>query len=120
MSPPPERVRIRRVYEPAGSVEGRAVLVDRIWPRGVSKAELKHALWLKEVAPSSELRKWFGHDPERWPEFRKRYLAELEHNHTMDQLRALADAGPVTLLYGAKDEAHNNAVVLAEALAAAQ
>jgi uncharacterized protein YeaO (DUF488 family) len=89
------------------------VLVDRVWPRGVTKAKLKGVLWLKDVAPSTALRKWFGHDPARWDEFRRRYAAELDANPAVGELRKLAAEGPLTLLYGARDEAHNQAAALA-------
>jgi uncharacterized protein YeaO (DUF488 family) len=93
------------------------VLVDRIWPRGVSKAELEGVEWLKDVAPSNALRKWFGHDPQRWDEFRRRYFAELDANpDAVKRLREIAAQGPVTLLYGARDEVHNQAAALAEYL----
>jgi uncharacterized protein YeaO (DUF488 family) len=96
-----------------GKITGRAVLVDRLWPRGVAKADLD-CLWLKEAAPSHELRKWFNHDPEKWREFRRRYRAELETgNSDVEELVALAD-GDITLLYGAADREHNQAIVLAE------
>jgi uncharacterized protein YeaO (DUF488 family) len=92
-------------------------LVDRLWPRGVTKAEGKFDEWLKDIAPSTELRKWFGHDPERWTEFRRRYRAELAGNPQMlNDLRSLARAGILTLIYAAKDEAHNEAVVLRDVL----
>lgn len=109
-------VKLRRVYQPGAEDEGRRVLVDRLWPRGLSKKELEGVLWLKELGPSNELRKWFGHDPERWGEFRKRYFAELKDNPAVKTLQDLVKEGPVTLLYGAHDEAHNNAVALAEYL----
>ena len=93
------------------------MLVDRLWPRGVSKREAAIDVWLKDVAPSAALRKWFGHDPQRWEEFRRRYLAELADNtDAVDQLRELAKTGRVTLLYGALDEEHNQARVLLELL----
>ena len=105
---------IKRIYEPPASDDGQRVLVDRIWPRGVSKESAALTLWLKEIAPSDELRKWFGHEPERWAEFQRRYRAELDGNgEAVAQLRALLGKGRVTLLYGAHDEAHNNAVALA-------
>jgi uncharacterized protein YeaO (DUF488 family) len=92
-------------------------LVDRLWPRGVTKAEGKFDEWLKDIAPSTELRKWFGHDPERWTEFRRRYRAELAGNPQMlNDLRSLARAGILTLIYAAKDGAHNEAVVLRDVL----
>jgi uncharacterized protein YeaO (DUF488 family) len=104
---------IKRVYEPAEPADGTRVLVDRLWPRGVSKAEARVDLWLKEVAPSAALRKWFNHDPARWEEFRKRYGAELDGNpEDLQHLRELARHGKVTLVYSAHDEAHNQAVAL--------
>ncbi|OHV87184.1 DUF488 domain-containing protein [Mesorhizobium sp. ORS 3428] len=106
-------IAVKRVYEAPENSDGQRVLVDRVWPRGVSKADAALALWLKEIAPSDELRKWFGHDPERWAEFQKRYRAELDRNEdAVAQLRGLLGEGKVTLLYGAHDEAHNNAVAL--------
>jgi len=109
-------VRLKRAYDPPERSDGRRVLVDRLWPRGVSKEKADIDLWLKEVAPSSELRRWFGHRPDRWPEFQARYRAELAHNPALYELRRIAGTGPVTLVYGAKDRAHNDAVVLAEVL----
>jgi uncharacterized protein YeaO (DUF488 family) len=105
------QLRLKRVYDPPAKADGQRILVDRVWPRGVKKADAALDLWLKEVAPSTALRKWFNHDPEKWPEFQRRYRAELDRNP--DQLRPLVDAkGRVTLLYGARDHEHNNAVVL--------
>ena len=98
------------MYEAPAADDGKRVLVDRVWPRGVSKEEAKLDLWLKEIAPSTELRKWFGHVPDRYPEFKKRYLQELSGNPALQQLKEMS--GTVTLLYGAKDEEHNQAVVL--------
>lgn len=110
---PSENVRLKRAYEPASSSDGMRVLVDRLWPRGVKKADAKIDEWMKDIAPSSELRKWFGHDPARWPEFRKRYAAEIkEHPEQLQRLRALAREGTLTLVFSASDEEHNNAVVL--------
>jgi uncharacterized protein YeaO (DUF488 family) len=106
---------LRRVYEPLAR-DGRELLVDRIWPRGKTKAELSGVVWLKDVAPSAELRRWFGHKPERWPEFRRRYFAELDANPAVERLRALARAAPITLLYAAHDEAHNHARALRDYL----
>ncbi|TPJ32160.1 DUF488 domain-containing protein [Mesorhizobium sp. B2-8-3] len=107
-------IAVKRVYEPPAKADGQRVLVDRIWPRGVSKKDAELTLWLKEIAPSDALRKWFGHEPERWAEFQKRYRAELDANgDAVAELRALLGRGKVTLLYGAHDEAHNNAVALA-------
>lgn len=106
-------IRIRRAYEPARRSDGARILVDRVWPRGVKKEELAIEAWLKELAPSDRLRKWFGHDPERWQEFRERYFAELdERAEPLRALRALARKRRVTLVYGARDELHNNAVAL--------
>lgn len=107
-------VAVKRVYEAPAKADGQRVLVDRLWPRGVSKKDAELTLWLKEIAPSDELRKWFGHEPERWPEFQRRYRAELDANgDAVAELRDLLREGKVTLLYGAHDEAHNNAVALA-------
>ncbi|TGS18013.1 DUF488 domain-containing protein [Mesorhizobium sp. M2E.F.Ca.ET.209.01.1.1] len=107
-------IAVKRVYEPPAKADGQRVLVDRIWPRGVAKKDAALTLWLKEIAPSDDLRKWFGHEPLRWAEFRKRYRAELDANgEAVAQLRGLLREGKVTLLYGAHDEAHNNAVALA-------
>lgn len=112
-------IRIKRVYDIRSDKDGFRVLVDRVWPRGVTKEKAAIDLWLKEVAPSTELRKWFGHDPARWDEFRARYRAELQAQPTLlDQLREQAAKGPLTLVYSAHDEAHNQAVVLKEVLAA--
>jgi uncharacterized protein YeaO (DUF488 family) len=113
-------VRIKRIYEPADAGDGQRVLVDRLWPRGVSKAKAALDLWLKEIAPSEALRHWFGHDPALWPEFRQRYAAELDANPATAQLCALLEKGPVTLLYAVHDEAHSNALALADYLAASE
>jgi uncharacterized protein YeaO (DUF488 family) len=114
---PVQHLKLKRVYEPAGPEDGTRVLVDRLWPRGLSKAEAAVDRWLKEIAPSTELRRWFGHDPTRWPEFRRRYTAELRHHAAeLDEIRALAREGAVTLVYGARDETHNDAVVLMDVL----
>ncbi|HEY1212340.1 MAG TPA: DUF488 domain-containing protein [Bryobacteraceae bacterium] len=108
-------VRIKRAYEPAVPSDGFRILVDRLWPRGLSKAKAHIDLWLKEIAPSPELRTWFGHDPAKWKGFRSRYLSELRgKNEEIDQIRAKAKEGVVTLVYAAKDEQHNDAVVLLE------
>ena len=110
-------IRIKRIYDPPSPDDGRRVLIDRLWPRGVARDEAKLDEWLKEVAPSDELRKWFGHDPARWEEFRSRYREELaSHGELLDRLRAEARKETVTLLFAAKDEEHNNAVVLKELL----
>ena len=98
------KLRIKRVYEPAEDGDGRRVLVDGIWPRGMTKEAAALDLWLKDIAPSAALRKWFGHDPARWLEFQRRYRAELAKNEpAVAQLLALLKAGAVTLLYGARD-----------------
>ncbi|MBA1141515.1 DUF488 domain-containing protein [Mesorhizobium neociceri] len=112
---------VKRIYEPPAPDDGQRVLVDRIWPRGVRKEDAALTLWLKHIAPSDELRKCFGHEPARWAEFRKRYAAELDGNgETVAQLRGLLGKSRVTLLYGAHDEAHNNAVALAGYLRGAE
>jgi uncharacterized protein YeaO (DUF488 family) len=106
-------VRIKRVYEPQDSQDGKRILVDRLWPRGLTKEKAAVDVWLKDIAPSTELRKWFGHDPARWSEFQKRYRDELKKNvDSVSVLRQEAKSGSVTLLFGAKDEEHNEAVVL--------
>lgn len=110
-------VKLKRVYEEPAKSDGARILVDRIWPRGLTKEKAHIDLWLKDVAPSDELRKWFGHDPKRWPEFRARYRAEIKQNSAQFALLRQAVAkGPATLVYGAKDEQHNQAVVLYELL----
>ena len=112
-----ERVKLKRAYESPAAGDGKRVLVDRLWPRGVKKTEAAIDYWMKELAPSTELRKWFGHDPARWEEFRRRYAAEIhEHRDDLDRLRGLIREGTVTLVYSAHDEAHNDAVVLREIL----
>lgn len=111
------RIRIKRAHEPAGRADGRRVLVDRVWPRGVSRESARLDDWLKDVAPSTKLRKWFGHDPERWTEFRRRYHRELDdQDERIDELKRLAKRGTLTLVFAAKDETHNNAVALKEYL----
>jgi uncharacterized protein YeaO (DUF488 family) len=108
-----KQVRIKRVYDDAADSDGTRVLVDRIWPRGLTKERAAVDVWLKEIAPSTELRKWFGHDPVRWKEFQARFRKELDRNtDAVAQLRDVIERGPVTLLYGARDEAHNDAVAL--------
>lgn len=110
---PASNVRLKRVYEPVASDDGIRILVDRLWPRGLSKTKARLDAWEKEIAPSPALRRWFGHDPARWSEFQLRYRAELrDQNDKLDQLRALARKSTVTLVYGARDEVHNGAVVL--------
>lgn len=110
-------LRIKRAYEPCSTEDGQRYLVDRLWPRGVKKEKLALAGWLKDVAPSGELRRWFGHDPERWSTFRQRYRAELDSRpEALLPLREAMRRGVVTLIYSARDEAHNQAVVLREHL----
>jgi uncharacterized protein YeaO (DUF488 family) len=110
-------VKMKRAYASRSPDDGMRVLIDRLWPRGLSKEAAAVDLWLKDVAPSSALRKWFGHDPCRWQEFRRRYLHELqERDGPLAELRALARRGPLTLVYSAHDELHNDAVVLLELL----
>lgn len=110
-------IRIKRAYDPPAPEDGRRVLVDRLWPRGISKEEARLDEWLRELAPSDALRKWFGHDPARWEEFRRRYREELKgHEKLLNVLRCEGKRGTVTLLFGARDEEHNNAVVLKEVL----
>ncbi|WP_330083715.1 DUF488 domain-containing protein [Methylocystis iwaonis] len=106
---------LKRVYEPPEPEDGARVLVDRLWPRGLTKEKAAVDLWAKDAAPSHELRRWFGHEPERWEEFQARYREELESPEAQEQiatLRAMARKGRVTLLYAAHDEEMNNAVVL--------
>jgi len=105
-------ISLKRVYAKPAPDDGMRILVDRIWPRGMKKEEAKIDLWLKDIAPSTELRKWFGHDPERWSGFQARYRAELEGSEALAELRKLSRKGKVTLVYGARDEKHNNALVL--------
>ena len=114
---PAANVRLKRAYDQAGADDGVRILVDRLWPRGVSKAGAALDHWMKEIAPSTELRKWFGHDPDRWEEFCRRYAEELRHNaDLLSQLRVLARQGLVTLVYSAHDEMHNDAIVLRDLL----
>ena len=112
-------IELKRVYEPADKSDGARILVDRLWPRGVSKEEAALDAWLKDLSPSTGLREWFGHDPAKWAEFRKRYFAELEgeaETEALAELRGWVGKGRVTLLFAAHDEAHNNAVALREYL----
>jgi len=113
------RIRVKRVYEPATPSDGYRVLVDRIWPRGLSKAKARVDLWLKEMAPSTELRKWFKHDPAKWAGFQTKYRRELRaHQAALSPLRERAKSEVVTLVFGARDEEHNNAVALKQYLEA--
>jgi uncharacterized protein YeaO (DUF488 family) len=114
---PASHLRLKRAYEPVEPEDGIRILIDRLWPRGVSKAEAALDDWMKEIAPSTELREWFGHDPKRWPEFQRRYKAELQqHTEELDRIRALAKKQTVTLVYSAHDEEHNDAIVLRDVL----
>lgn len=111
--------RLKRAYEPARPEDGCRILVERLWPRGVSKEAAQIDLWAKEAAPSTELRKWFGHDPEKWAEFRRRYRAELRANEAaLEPIRERLRARRVTFVFGSKEERFNNAVALAEYLEA--
>jgi uncharacterized protein YeaO (DUF488 family) len=112
-------ITIKRVYEPASDDDGYRVLVDRLWPRGVTKEKAAIDLWAKEIAPGDDLRKWFSHDPSRWVEFRERYLDELstgDRKEMVEELVARAKQGNLTLVYAARDTVHNNAAVLREAI----
>ena len=110
---------MKRIYEPAEPTDGYRLLVDRLWPRGVSRQSAALDAWMKEVGPSSELRRWFGHDAARWPEFKRRYRAELEFRQDLvTEILSLAADGPVTLVYSARDTDHNQAVALAEYIVA--
>ena len=107
------KVHIKRDYVEPSEEDGKRILVDRLWPRGLTKEKADVDLWLKDVAPSNELRKWFAHDPKRWPEFKRKYIQELSTlNSPLAFLRQEASKGTTTLLYGARDEEHNEAVVL--------
>ena len=108
---------VKRIYDPASRTDGTRILVDRLWPRGIKKDEAGIDEWLKDIAPSNELRKSFGHDPAKWPLFKARYAKELkQHAELVDELRRKAKKGRVTLLFSAKDTEHNNAVVLKEVI----
>jgi len=112
-------IAVKRAYDPPEAKDGRRILVDRVWPRGVTKDELRLDGWYRDLAPSTELRKWFGHDPERWPEFQKRYAAELRRagmRERLSELAAMAKRSKVTLLFGARDEEHNQAIALRDYL----
>jgi uncharacterized protein YeaO (DUF488 family) len=106
-------VKLKRAYEAPAAEDGIRILIDRLWPRGISKKKAALDQWMQDIAPSAELRKWFGHDPARWDEFRRRYAVEVHQNaELLDRLRSLARRGQVTLVYSAHDEVHNDAVVL--------
>ena len=111
------KLRTKRIYEGYARSDGRRVLVDRLWPRGVSKAEARFDFWAKSVSPSQELRRWYQHDPEKWPEFRRRYFAELDANSSgLAELRSHLGGGTTTLLFSSKEERLNNAAALLEYL----
>ena len=113
----PREIALKRAYQAPSGDDGLRILVERLWPRGVSKADAAIDHWVKDVAPTPQLRTWFGHRPERWAEFRERYRAELEENHaTVDALRELCAGRQVTFVFAAKDEARNSAAVLREFL----
>ncbi len=110
---PKPLVRIKRIYNEPSKEDGFRILVDRLWPRGLSKKKAKVDLWLKDVAPSDSLRKWFNHDPKKWEEFIERYSKELSQNKALQELKkTFKDKKVISLLFGAKDETHNNAVAL--------
>jgi uncharacterized protein YeaO (DUF488 family) len=112
-----ENIRLKRAYDAAHAGDGTRILVDRLWPRGVRKVDAAIDLWARDIAPSTGLRKWFGHNPTRWPEFRRRYSEEMrQHRDRLGELRALAQGGRITLVFAAHDTAHNDAVVLREIL----
>ena len=113
----PANIALKRAYDPPDEADGVRVLVDRLWPRGLTKKSAAIDQWAKDVTPSTELRKWFHHDPDRWSEFRRRYLAELKGKGSeLDELRKLAQAGPITLIYAARDTPHLHATVLRDVL----
>ncbi len=112
-----ENIKVKRAYDSPAAGDGTRILVDRLWPRGLRKEDAAIDHWLKDIAPSTDLRKWFAHDPARWQEFRQRYTDEVhQHPEQLDELRAYARSGRITLVFAAHDEAHNNAVVLREVL----
>jgi uncharacterized protein YeaO (DUF488 family) len=114
---PAQNIRLKRIYEPASKEDGTRILVDRLWPRGITKEEAELDEWNREITPSGRLRAWFGHDPERWAGFSKRYRAELaDHADALEQLRRQARERPITLLYAAKDRSHTHAIVLRDVL----
>lgn len=110
-------VKLKRAYDPPAASDGARILVDRLWPRGVSKADAAIDQWDKGIAPSTMLRNWFGHDPARWQEFRRRYTIEIHrHREQLDELRARARSGRITLVFAAHDQIHNHAIVLRDIL----
>jgi uncharacterized protein YeaO (DUF488 family) len=114
---PAANLKLKRAYEPPAAEDGTRILVDRLWPRGIRKADAAIDMWLKDIAPSAELRRWFGHNVERWPEFRVRFADELSlRPDLVRELRNLGRKGPITLVFAAHDEAHNNAAVVRDVL----
>jgi uncharacterized protein YeaO (DUF488 family) len=114
-------IKVKRVYDDPSAEDGIRILVDRLWPRGLKKEAARLDDWLKEIAPSNELRKWFGHDPDRWEEFKARYFHELERqNEAINKIKEKASSSTITLLFAARDETHNNAVALREYLEGAE
>jgi uncharacterized protein YeaO (DUF488 family) len=112
-----KKIQIKRIYEPPKASDGTRILVDRLWPRGVAREEARIDAWVKDLAPSDALRRWYSHDPEKWPEFRARYIAELKHNPAVVELQDMAaKSKTLTLLFAAKDNLRNNATVLQEFL----
>ncbi len=110
-------IKIKRIYDPASPDDGKRIYIDRLWPRGMKKEEVKIDEWLKEISPSDSLRKWFGHDPSKYPEFKKRYRKELEkHSEILERIRKEGKKEIVTLLFSAKDVEHNNATVMRDIL----
>jgi uncharacterized protein YeaO (DUF488 family) len=106
-------IRLKRAYEPVSPADGKRILVERLWPRGVRKEQVALDEWLKDIAPSQELRRWFAHDPAKWAEFERRYLQELEGNpEQVAYLEQIVSQGPVTFVYAARDEQHNSALIL--------
>ena len=113
----PLQIKLKRAYEPPAKNDGHRILVDRVWPRGVTKEDLRLHLWAKDLAPSAQLRKWFGHEPARWKGFKERYHRELDKlPNAIEELAAECRKGPVTLVFGAKDTLHNQAVALKQYL----
>ena len=112
-----QNIKLKRAYDRPVARDGTRILIDRLWPRGVTKAQAAIDLWIKDIAPSTALRKWFGHNPDRWHEFRRRYATEtLALSDQISELRSLARKGPITLVYSAHDQIHNDAVVLRDIL----
>jgi uncharacterized protein YeaO (DUF488 family) len=110
-------IKLKRAYSPPSAKDGTRILIDRLWPRGVRKSDAAIDRWIKDIAPSATLRKWFGHDPARWQEFRRRYATEIhDHADQLAELRAAARKGSITLVFGARDELHNDAIVLRDVL----